>query len=787
MEPEKRFRSKLLKASGALKRIPEGPIRGLVLTELPVYSEPVEFLQRLAAMLRTLWQAFPRVTIDVRLWVRPQPGRVQVAVLTRHAPFESVQELFQTYLDGYSFSLMEASGIREWLEPFSMHYCAVLRRQARPWAAGTPIGFRNGSPGDRLPVCPSVFLGFRRLDTHALLQCLLQQGKHPLLVSVRIRPSALGPEEVHYLERLEARCLDLLDPERHQAGLCIHGWHRMLREAAALGLITLASPHRPNPRTLRLLQALLVGTDASNPWEWVQPAARQRKRLLEAMKRLDMPLPPIPGLDKTLQPLFYRLTPPEAATLVPLPLPSGHRVPGLRVRFFRDVPCSDDLSGDVPTGISGRRPVDLLPEAYRRQHVYIVGRTGTGKTTLLLTLALRDIRAGHGVCILDPHGDLFQDILARIPKERVDDVIVVDPSDTDYPVGFNLLEWRTPEERHFVAQAIVEIFLRLMEDEFGTSAGNFAGPIFQQHALMNLLLVMSDPRQPGTLLQFYQIFQQPGFWKRWLPLAATDPLLRTWVKRVLPHRDYLLVGSDNVSMGEWVSSKFFRIVFDPQLRLIFGQRRSTIDLRQAMNEGRIVLVNLGGGHLGIPAARFFGMVFLAKLHSVTMERVRVPQDQRRPFYVYVDEFQSMATQALVPLFSEGRKFGVFLTVANQFMDQIANERIVRGILGNVGTLVAFRVSLDDARRLEQEFWPSFRAADLLYLPNWTACVKTLRDRPLQPFTMKVLPVSQAGCAAVAEEVRQASRRRYGRPRDEVEAEIAESLSLPPETELEDEA
>jgi len=242
--------------------------------------------------------------------------------------------------------------------------------------------------------------------------------------------------------------------------------------------------------------------------------------------------------------------------------------------------------------------------------------------------------------------------------------------------------------------------------------------------------------------------------------------------------DYTKRFKDQSTWGEYLSSKFEDFVFDPKLRFIFGQKRSTIDLRRIMDEGKILLVNLAKGELAEANARFLGMVLMAKLMAAAMSRTDLPMEKRRKFYLYVDEFQSLATQSFILLLSEARKFGLGLILANQFVSQIKDEQIIQAIFGNVGTLISFRVGQVDAEMLQPYFAPSFDAHDLSNLPNWHACVKTtVHNQVVTPFTLRTILLPITPDLQIAAKVRSFSRDHFGRPRKEVEQEIKKSLEF----------
>jgi len=421
-----------------------------------------------------------------------------------------------------------------------------------------------------------------------------------------------------------------------------------------------------------------------------------------------------------------------------------------------------------------------LCEKDLRQHVYIVGQTGTGKTTLLKSMVLGDITNNKGVAVIDPHGDLFNELLGLIPEHRIKDVVIVDPLDMEFPVGFNLLACPDLSQRIFIAREIKAIMHRLLHDTFGEVSNHFIGPVFYKHVQMDLLLAMSDPDNPGTLLEFYEIFQHEDYWKRWTPLKWDNPLLESWVEEVLPSMDYTYrTRTDNISMGEYVGSKFDDFILDPRLQLIFGQKESTFNLGDIMDSGKILLINLAKGLLGESTAQFLGLILMAKFQSEIMARGKQAIGERRPFTIYVDEFQSLATENFSLLLSEARKFGVSLVLANQFVSQIKDQRILEAVFGNVGTMLSFRVGKNDAVRLESQFFPQFTQFDLANLPNWHACVKTtLNGQVIPPFNLQTIQPQTLPEDRIREAVISHTRKRYGRPRQEVEKTIRESLRMP---------
>lgn len=419
----------------------------------------------------------------------------------------------------------------------------------------------------------------------------------------------------------------------------------------------------------------------------------------------------------------------------------------------------------------------LMPIADRLRHMYLVGQTGTGKSTLMKTMLISDMQAGRGCALIDPHGDLFDEILGYIPPERIEDVVIIDPADMENPVGMNLLEAKGGDERYFVVREMQAIIRRILEDQYGLfEAQRIAGPIFYRHMQMNMLLAMSDPDHTGTLLEFHEIYMTKDYWKRWVPLKIDDKQLRSWLE-YLAHNNYTTqAAGGECSMGEYLCSKFSDFIFDPRLRLIFGQHNSTFDLTEIMDEGKILLINLAKGLLGESNARFLGLVLMAKIQAEAMKRAKVPQSKRKPFFLYVDEFQSLATENFTVLLSEARKFKLGIVLANQFISQIKDEKIIQALFGNVGSLLSFRLGRDDAKTVEPQFLPFFDMTDLINMPNWTVAARTSVDgATLPPFTLQTtLPIGEPN-PAIARQAREFSRKKYTRTRAQVEEMIAESL------------
>ncbi len=425
-------------------------------------------------------------------------------------------------------------------------------------------------------------------------------------------------------------------------------------------------------------------------------------------------------------------------------------------------------------GISRYRGVDrpiFVDDDDRRRHMYIIGKTGTGKSQLLEELVLQDIKAGRGVAVIDPHGDLISGILERIPAERAEDVIYFDPSDVDRPMGLNMIEAKSEQEMHFVATSIVGLMYKL----FDPMKTGIIGPRFE-HAIRNAMLTVLQAMPGGTFIEVVQTLQRPDFVQELLP-RVTDPIVRRyWTDQIAQTADF-----HKSEVLDYIVSKFGRFITNKLMRNIIGQSKSTLDFRQAMDEGKILLINLAKGKLGEENSNFLGLILVPKILMAAMSRQDVEESKRRDFFLYVDEFQNFATPDFAQILSEARKYRLNLVVANQFIGQM-DEEVKNAVFGNVGTLVSFRVGVTDANYLQHEFQPVFNETDLINIDKYNAYIKTIvRNEPVKPFSLDLTKdmskVMEAKNPKIAEAIVQLSRLKYGRSRELVEAEITQRARL----------
>jgi hypothetical protein len=424
------------------------------------------------------------------------------------------------------------------------------------------------------------------------------------------------------------------------------------------------------------------------------------------------------------------------------------------------------LGKSVYRGVT--RPV-YLSEDDRRRHTYIIGKTGTGKSELLRDLILQDIRAGKGVCLIDPH-DLAEDLLQYIPPERAEDVIYFDPSDTERPMGLNLLEAYNEDQKHMVTTAIINLMYKLY-DPYKTG---IIGPRFE-HAIRNAMLtVMSE--KGSTFVEVVRCLTDANFVQELLP-RVTDPMVRRyWTDQIAQTADF-----HKSEVLDYIVSKFGRFVTNRVMRNIIGQSKSAFDFRKVMDEGKILIINLAKGKIGEENSNFLGLVLVPKILAAAMSRADVPEEKRKDFYLYVDEFQNFATPDFAQILSEARKYRLNLTVANQFIGQV-EEEIKNAVFGNIGTILAFRVGVTDANYLQREFQPTFKEDDLLNIERFHVYVKTIvQNEPVPAFSMDVTKdmdqMKKTANPRVAQMIKELSRLKFGVDREIIETEVAQRARL----------
>ncbi len=463
----------------------------------------------------------------------------------------------------------------------------------------------------------------------------------------------------------------------------------------------------------------------------------------------------------------------ELATLFHFPnnsimTPGIHWLTAKRAPAPSNLPTSGLYLGkSIFRGIS--RPV-YIERDDRRRHMYIIGKTGTGKSEFLKGMIMQDIKAGEGLAVVDPHGDLVEDILQLIPPQRAEDVILFDPSDLDRPMGFNMLEAQTEQQKHFVVNSIIGLMYKL----FDPNKTGIIGPRFE-HAIRNAMLtVMYEPG--STLVEVVRVLTDQGFVQELLP-KVEDPIIRRyWTDQIAQTSDF-----HKSEVLDYIVSKFGRFVTNKMIRNIIGQSYSAFNFRQVMDEGKILLINLSKGKIGEENSSFLGLVLVPKILVAAMSRQDMPMDQRRDFFLYVDEFQNFATPDFAQILSEARKYRLNLIVANQFIGQM-EEEVKNAVFGNVGTIASFRVGVNDASYLQHEFQPTFNENDLINVERFNCYMRTIvGGEPVPPFSLDTTKDLSREKALMnpraAELVKELSRIKYGKDMNVIEAEIGQRARL----------
>lgn len=400
----------------------------------------------------------------------------------------------------------------------------------------------------------------------------------------------------------------------------------------------------------------------------------------------------------------------------------------------------------------------------RRRHIYLIGKTGMGKSTMMENMLYQDIRAGKGVALVDPHGDFVEKILDFIPADRINDVVYFNPADVEYPIAFNMLESLTPEEKNIATSGLIGIFKKLWADSWGPRL---------EYLLRNAILALMDYPN-STILGVTRVLVDKSFRKKVLA-HVTDPIVRAfWEDEYTKYS-----ASFQVEAISPIQNKVGQFLSNSLIRNIIGQVKSSINIREIMDNKKILLMNLSKGRIGEDASALLGAMMITKIQLAAMERVNIPESEREDFYLYVDEFQNFATESFANILSEARKYRLNLTMTNQYIEQL-DEKVQAAVFGNVGTLICFRVGPSDAEILEKEFTPKFTIEDLINIAKYNIYIKLMIDGiASDPFSARGLPPLST-IEGNAEKIIRVSRERYSRPRAEIEDKIARWASNNPE-------
>lgn len=463
------------------------------------------------------------------------------------------------------------------------------------------------------------------------------------------------------------------------------------------------------------------------------------------------------------------LTSEELASIFHFPV-SGTETPKVKWLKSKEAPPPPNLPSEgTVIGESvfrgERKLVRIMPQD-RRRHVYIIGQTGTGKSKELSSLIVEDIRAGKGVCLVDPHGDLVEDVLGLVPKERAEDVIVFDPGDLSRPMGLNMLDYNPdhPEERTFIVNEMQSIFNKLFPPET-------MGPMFEQYMRNALLLMMEDNvNEPTTMIEIPRIFTDADYRQRKLDRIHNAVVVDFWEKEAVKAGGEASLAN----MTPYITSKFNNFISNDYMRPIIGQVKSAFNFREIMDQKKILLVNLSKGRIGDINAGLLGMVVVGKLLMAALSRVDIPEEERSDFALFIDEFQNFTTDSIATILSEARKYGLSLVMAHQFIAQLT-DKIRDAVFGNVGSQIVFRVGAKDAEFLVKQFEPIFSENDLVNIDNRNAYAKLLiNGLTTKPFNIMTLPFKK-GSSELASNLKEYSRLKYGADRATIEDDIYRRL------------
>ena len=402
----------------------------------------------------------------------------------------------------------------------------------------------------------------------------------------------------------------------------------------------------------------------------------------------------------------------------------------------------------------------------RRRHVYTIGQTGTGKSAFLSNLIEQDILNGDGLAVIDPHGDLIENILGKIPENRLKDVVLFDPGDTERCVGLNMLEYDSnhPEQKTFIVNELINIFDKLYDLK------QTGGPMFEQYAKNALLLLMDDPNEVYTLIEVPKVLSDAHFRKRLLAKCKNIIVKDFWEKEAEK------AGGDAAlqNMAPYITSKFNTFITNDYVRPIIGQEKSTFNFREIMDSKKIFLINLSKGKLGELNSSLLGLIIVGKLTMSAFSRIDTEEERRQDFYLYIDEFQNFATDGISTILSEARKYRLCLTVSHQFIGQLP-DLIRDSVFGNIGTMIAFRVGVEDGEFLQRQFEPTFNAKDLTNQDNFHFYIKLMiAGKMSKPFDGNTFKPKTANFE-LAQKIKEYYLLKHGKQRKLVDQKIMERL------------
>jgi len=478
---------------------------------------------------------------------------------------------------------------------------------------------------------------------------------------------------------------------------------------------------------------------------------------------------------RILYPSLMILCSEELASIFHFPNIKYNRLPVIKWQDFKIAPCPSNMPTEgLLLGINNYRGTKTevkIKRDDRRRHFYMIGKSGTGKSTILNTMLRQDLANGEGVCLIDPHGDLVEAVMPHIPRRRADDVILFNPGDLERPMGLNILEAHTKEQKEFMSQEALSIFIKLFGEEI-------MGPRLQHYFRNGCLTLMDDDEEGAVLIDLPRLFTDDS-WQKYKVTKVKNPVVRGFWEKEMAATG----AREKQEMIPYFSAKFGPFVTNAQIRNIIGQTKSGFDFRKVMDDGKILLCNLSKGKLGDLNAQLLGMIMVSKLQMAAMGRVDTPEEDRHDFYMYVDEFQNFVTESFASILSEARKYRLSLIIAHQYISQITkmggggkgsheDTTIRDAVFGNVGSMMCFKIGATDAEYMAKEFSPVFSDQDLINIANFQAYLKLNIDNATsRAFSMATIYDPSKGDVQAAEAFKQLSRLKFARERQFVEREI----------------
>ncbi|MBT4021365.1 type IV secretion system DNA-binding domain-containing protein [Candidatus Peribacteria bacterium] len=473
------------------------------------------------------------------------------------------------------------------------------------------------------------------------------------------------------------------------------------------------------------------------------------------------------------------LTERELATIYHFPDSRYNKIPTIKWIQYKVLPPPPNLPKEgIILGRNRYRAkmsdVRMLDDD-RTRHQYIIGKSGSGKSALISYMARQDIARGEGVCVVDPHGDLIENILHYVPKERAKDVIVFNPADSERPMGLNLLEAKTDEEKDRASLDAMEIFIKLFGNEI-------FGPRIQHYFRNGCLTLMDDEEEGATIIDVPRMFVDEEF-QKYKVSKCKNPVVRTFWE----HEMAKTGAREKEEMIPYFSSKFGPFITNTTMRNIIGQPHSAFDIREIMDNKKILLVNLSKGKIGDTNAQLLGLIFVNKVNMAALSRADMPESERQPFYLYVDEFQNFTTDAFATILSEARKYKLALIMAHQYIGQLVaktsayeqqSTKLRDAVFGNVGTMLSFKIGAEDAEYMAKEYAPVLSEQDVIGIANYKCYIKlNIKNTTSRPFSMETIWDETDKNAKIAELVKEYSRMKYGRKKVFVDQEIGDRIGL----------